>query len=200
MQKCRLCQLREIDLVWNLGPSPYGDNFRPSRSEAIIESLHNFALGICKSCNLLQLCHETNLNEQYHQYLYLTKNTNNLIMYYSQLHKDLVQKFEINTDDLVIDIGGNDGSFLETFLTNGFTNLISIDPSIPAKKVSQDKGIKVLDEFFSKDAVEKIMNQNKVPKLISINYTLANVSNLQEFFENILKIMDSKTIISIVTG
>lgn len=197
---CRNGCKSPITELWNLGPAPYGDLFSPTIDAAKKNNLYPFRLGSCSQCGLLQLCDKTDLRKQYDDYLYLTQVTNNLVDFYSQICERLITEYKLTTTDFILDIGGNDGSFLSNFRKHGFSKLLSVDPAKSAQIESEKKKIAVFREYFDSSSVNKILMNFGRPRLISINYTFANIENLAEFCDNLYNLMDSNTLVSICTG
>lgn len=196
---CRGCMTDSLDLIWALADSPYGDQFKNSRSEAIALPSCSLNLIYCKNCKLLQLAEIPNFTEIYSNYLYRTNITNALDSYYNQLSLKLIDEYNLNSKSTVIDIGSNDGTFLSFFQKQGIQSL-GIEPTVTSAKQAIDKGIQTFNGFMNLDACEFIKSKAKTVDLISINYTLANIHELNETFELIISLMSDETILSIVTG
>jgi hypothetical protein len=168
-------------LLWKLPDAPLGDNYKSEEMEA--SQVQLFSHSIC---------------EQYDNYLYRTSNTFGLTEYYKELAEDLSRKF-MNANDLVVDIGGNEGLILKYFMQLGF-NVLLIDPS-PAAREALLNGIEAINDYFSEELARSLMKVRKQKaKLVLINYTLANIPNLDDFFTGVSTILDDDGIVSIVTG
>jgi SAM-dependent methyltransferase len=198
IKECRYCQNKHLIKLWSFPTSPYGDSFQVSKTLAKSLSEHSMTLAICNNCNLVQLLEITNISEQYDEYLYRSSNTNALGEYYQELSRDLLHEYQIDMNSLIVDIGSNDGTFLEYFAKNNY-DVLGIEPSIPAAQQANSKGINTLNKYFDTDCLETMKGKEKI-SLISINYTLANIPNIMEFFQNLKSIMNNDTLISIVTG
>ena len=147
----------------------------------------------------IQLLEITDTYSTYDNYLYRSSVTHALNSYYQQVVNRLVSDYEIKVDGLIIDIGSNDGTFLTHFYNKGY-QVIGIEPTLKNANDAELKGITTLNEYFEADTVNKILGQFGRPKLISINYTLANIPNLFSFMTNIKSLMDDNTILSVITG
>jgi len=77
----------------------------------------------------------------------------------------LKKKFKIIKEDIVIDIGANDGTLLG-FLDSKKNKLIAVDPTIKKFKKFYKKNIIKVPNFFSFGSVEKYL-KNKKAKLIT---------------------------------
>ena len=66
---CRACSSRNLRVVWDLEKSPYGDLFKQVKSQATALPYHEMTLTLCGNCSLVQIVQETDLEQQYDQYL-----------------------------------------------------------------------------------------------------------------------------------
>ena len=196
---CRICKSRSLYLVHSFLPIPYGDLYKKDRFEALGLVAEDLSLLRCRVCGLLQLRELTRLREQYSEYLYLTSVTNKLVPFYRGVVRNLVSFLNLRDLDHVLDIGSNDGSFLECF-SKVTSNLHGVDPSIPAGKIAMEKGIEVSNAFFGSDYSRVYADQKPKPRLITCNYTIANVPDLDEFFISVRRIMSSETLLNVITG
>ncbi len=196
---CRSCGSAKLEEAWQLEDSPYGDLYKNTAKEAQEVNFETLTLGFCDNCKMLQLLEITDLPTTYDDYLYRSSVTNALSSYYEQTVSRLISEYGLSQGDLVVDIGSNDGTFLSIFLKNGF-NVLGVEPTQENAKTAEMRGVHTLNEYFESQTVDHILRDAKYPKLISINYTLANIPNLLAFLKNITRLMDENTILSIITG
>lgn len=196
---CRICGSLNGNIAFDFGFHAYGDLFQTSQEVAVSLQKHPMVLWRCSVCNLLQLQHETEISTQYDNYLYFTGVTNNLMHYYAELANYLKWRLDLTKDSIIIDIGSNDGSFLKNFKDLG-CSILGVEPSRPASDFANKNQIDTLNNYFTQNAVPQILSRVGMATLISINYTMANLPNLQIFMENLNRISDNNSFISIVTG
>ena len=196
---CRSCKNSDLELVWKLENSPYGDSFKKTAEEATQVKVETLSLGFCDRCKMLQLLEITDTSSTYNNYLYRSSVTNALNSYYQQVSNRLISDYEIKKDELIVDIGSNDGTFLSNFQNKGY-QVIGIEPTLSNAAAAELKGINTLNEYFEADTVEKILGQFGPPKLITVNYTLANIPDLFSFMTSITNLMNENTILSVITG
>lgn len=153
----------------------------------------------CSECSLLQLRHETDLDSQYRNYLYFTKVTHKLGEFYQNVALTLGSKLNISENDLVLDIGSNDGTFLSCF-KNMSSRLLGVDPSKPACEEAQKNGMNALNDYFDAVLASRILREHKAPRLITCNYTIANVPDLDDFFQGISVLTSKDTQVNVITG
>jgi len=199
IDRCRSCENPDLEIVWELENSPYGDLYRSTAKEALEVGFETLTLGFCAACKMLQLLEITDLPSTYDDYLYRSSVTNALSSYYVQTARRLISEYGLSSGDLIVDIGSNDGTFLSGFLNYDF-NVLGIEPTRENANTAELRGINTLNEYFEAQTVDRILRKAGHPKLISINYTLANIPNLVVFFNNIVRLMDENTILSVITG
>lgn len=201
VEACRICGGQDLRRVLDLGRYPYGDAFQNTKGEAKSQVVSPLILVRCSNCRLLQLPPDTNYKDQYLDYLYVTSATNNLDNYYSILVDECISLMQHAADraKLVLDIGSNDGTLLKKFQDYGYT-VVGVEPSTFAASVSRAKGIHTINEFFSSKLSVEFLREFGKCDLISVNYTLANVSDLQDFIQGINLISHDNSFLSIVTG
>lgn len=197
-ESCRICQEKTVEKIWKIVDSAHGDAFKSKKSDAINELSNSLSLGLCKKCTLLQLLETIDLNYQYDSYLYKTSTTNALSDYYRELTSSLIFNYQLTKNELILDIGSNDGTFLKFFKAQGY-RVLGIEPSKPTAEEANLNEIHTINAFFDENLIPTLKDLNKI-SLIAVNYTIANVPNLKKFFDNITTIMEDNTLLSIVTG
>ena len=197
--ECRSCSSDKIEVIWELEKTPYGDLFKASKAEAKKLELQFLTLVICSNCSLLQLLNNPEIQVIYENYLYRTSITNPLFSCYNQLANRLVNEYRISKDDLVVDIGSNDGTFLGNFKDKGI-KVIGVEPTLKSAQVALDNGIATFTGYFDIEACNFIVKQPEKLALVSANYVLANIVDLKSFFTLITSLMTDKTVFSVVTG
>ena len=196
---CRSCGSTNLSTVWNLSNSPYGDFYKPTEEEAINVKFETLSLGFCTDCKMLQLLEITDLTATYDDYLYRSSITNALSSYYEQMAIRLISEYSLEPQELIVDIGSNDGTFLSNFLSKGF-KVVGVEPTRSNAVTSELNGIYTINEYFEGHTANRILKEYGYPRLISMNYTLANLPNLLSFFANVERLMNSNTILSVITG
>ena len=191
---CRLCNSKHLFEILDLGRTPIGDNYTKNKNKSQLIPLKLFC---CDTCNFKQTSHVVNEKKVYGDYLYTTSTSAGLRKHFQESFKFL-KKFHnnLNKNDLILDIGSNDGSNLEIFKKNTF-NVIGVEPARSLAKLSNKKKILTLNSFFNKQTSNLIKNKYGTPKIICIYNLFANIDDLDEFVKNLLNLIDKNTIIAI---
>ena len=124
------------------------------------------------SCGLVQLGHRHDLSAMYDAYPY-TSSTNSSM---SKILQDVAESGRalghLEPGDLILDIGGNDGSLLSFFKDDPYT-LISIDPAQNVAPVFQSENYTPVRGFFSKNALRGVSEKKaKIAFSVAMFYHL----------------------------
>ena len=87
------------------------------------------------------------------EYPYTSSTTKILRDNFEQLSEEVFSKFKITKNDLVLDIGSNDGNLLSNFKTR--TRILGITPE-NIGKLAIEKGIPTILEYFTKELSNNI--------------------------------------------
>lgn len=196
---CRSCNDIGLTSLWNFGEVPHGDSFEIEQEKATKCSLYTLDLGICNSCQLLQLTHDVDIEQIYNNYLYESKVTVGLNVYYRELASELFTTY-LKKGDLVVDVGSNDGTFLENFFKLG-CQVRGIEPSTKAINAARQKFIPSTLGYLSPEVLSQIQEEYRVrPKVVSFNYVLANMQKPLDALRMVSNVLEEGGIVSIITG
>jgi len=186
---CRSCKSKKLYYLFSLGDHYFTGIFPQNKNTTVPKG--KLTLLMCKNCSLVQLSENFNLNKMYgNNYGYRTGLNLSMVNHIKEKVNYLKNKFEINNEDLVLDIGSNDGTLLKFFNKN---NLIGIDPTISKFSKYYPKKIKKVANFFSKKNLDKILNKKKI-KLITSIAMFYDLPDPISFAKDIYNILDDEGI------
>ena len=197
IKTCRACSSKRLQKKIILKPMPLGDKYASKKN--LFNRFIEINIIECKNCNHLQTSTTTDAQKLYSKFLSRPQAINqNLSKDYMDYAKDLFKY--INKKDLVVDIGSNDGGFLNLFRKKGFKNLVGVEPAKNLSYHANKKKIKTINDFFSSKVVSKIYKKfNKKAKIVINNHSLSNIHNVNEVIKNVSHILHDKGIYSIQT-
>jgi len=106
--------------------------------------------------------------------------------HFSEIVTEVVKNFSLTKDDLVVDVGSNDGTLLKGFKQFGIKTL-GVEPATNVALVAERDGIETLNDFFSAEVARKIIERNGHAKVIIGTNVFGHVNDL----DNILQAVDS---------
>ena len=139
----------------------------------------------CPACSLFQLKYQPNPNKLFHDnYAFFANTSNYMQNHFQALSKKIINNFSINKDDLIIEIGNNDGGMVRFFNDLGYKHL-GVDPSKNVSDFAKSLGVNVLNDFFNIKTAEQIKNEYGKAKVFLSANTLAHIPDINSVFEGI---------------
>jgi len=188
--ECRSCKSKKLVEIFSLGSQKLTGVFPTSKKQKV--SGGNLDLILCKNCTLLQLKHSFDANEMYGEnYGYMSSLNASMIEHLKKKSRSLINLSQLKKNEIVLDIGSNDGTFLSFFSKKNL--LIGIDPTIKKFKNFYRKDIIKIPDFFSFKNIKESIGKKKVKLITSISmfYDLENPVN---FAKDIEKTLDNNGI------
>ena len=182
--KCRLCESSKLIELLDIGKvNNYTANTGISlrKNAPSLNSRSPLTLYLCQMCSNIQLGEVFNPEFLYSNFQYESKITLGLESHFSSLAGEIRSILNIKKNDVVLDVGSNDGSFLKNF--NGYAKIIGIEPGKKLAEKANAQGIFTLNKFFNIDLAFEIRKKYKKAKVIFCANTIANLDNLDEIFE-----------------
>jgi SAM-dependent methyltransferase len=175
MPRCRLCSGTELQLVTDLGMLPVS---RPHRPRAGAEPRYPLAAHLCASCGLLQV-----VNPVAPEVLY-RDSENYTTSFQAHPHVDeLIRTLLAHTEATsVIEIGCNDGAFLESLRSAGFGPLTGIEPNHQAAELAKQKGFAIHEAMLTEELAGEIAAANGQIDLVAARHVVEHVVDLDAFF------------------
>ena len=167
IKNCRACKDKNLKKVINLGShSITGDFLLKIKKEYPKISLK---LLFCEKCYLLQLENTTNPKILYKNYWYISGTNQTMRNHLKKLANEVKKKINLKTGDSILDIGCNDGTFLNNFISKNI-NLYGIDPAKNPTALIKNKKIKLINNFFNKKPLLKVgIKKNSIKLITSIS-------------------------------
>lgn len=192
--KCRLCNNYNINVFFNLEPSPLANNFVliPQKQELI-----PLDICICNECKHIQLLQIVNPNLQYINYLYVSSTSNTMVNHLKSNVLNFVNVLNLQNTDYILEIGANDGVCVKYLLENGFNNVVGIDP---AKNINKRHNLPIICDFFNTNSGEYLKQNYQPFKLIYAFHCCAHIEDINNVFETVYDILDENGTFIIEVG
>ena len=136
----------------------------------------------CPDCKLIQLLDIVDRKEMFDDYAFLTATANTSLVHFDEYAEELARRLALNSADLVVDIGSNDGTLLKAFKRRG-ASVLGIEPARNVANLAIESGVPTLNEYFGRATVEKI-GKGKA-KIIAANNVVSHVGDLNGFVESV---------------
>ena len=107
--KCRSCFSENLSDILDLGMQPWCGNFL-TKEQLGKEEYYPLKLVFCEDCELLQLDHTVPKEVMFSEHDYLSGTTKTLRRHFLELAIENKGQLNLSNSDLIVDIGGNDGT------------------------------------------------------------------------------------------
>jgi hypothetical protein len=193
IRKCRICGNENLAPVLQLGIQTLTGVFPANKNQKITSG--PLELVKCedddsgKTCGLLQLKHSYDLSEMYGlNYGYRSGLNQTMVEHLHNKVRKISALVKLNPQDLIIDIGSNDGTLLNGYPSHQYT-LAGIDPTGKKFREYYPQHIHLITEFFSAATVKNHFGSQKAKVITSIAMFYDLESPL-DFMQEIFDILD----------
>ena len=196
---CRLCASTDLENVLTLRPSPLGDQYLPKGGSAKSANLIPFGISRCNSCNNFQT--ETAVDREHYSHCLTRPAAVNKVL--SKSYRDsvpkLIEMVNLVPEDLVLEIGSNDGNFASAFVDMGF-RCLGVDPALNLVEFAEKRGVPTLVEFFDSKLGHEIIRKHGKAKVVIANFVIANVDDLDDFMAGVVAVLASDGVLTVETN
>lgn len=182
--QCRSCGAKNGALTLDLGVQPLANNLLRSEDLSKPEPKFPLRLAVCQSCWLMQIVDLVPPVQLFSEYLYFSSFSDLMLSHAKQAATRYIKDFSLGKQSLVVEIASNDGYFLQYFHGAGVPCL-GIEPAANIARVSLEKGIETLVEFFGNGLAEKITKENRKADLILGNNVFAHAPDTNDFVKGL---------------
>lgn len=188
--QCQVCGHHDLQEVLNLGHQPLCDTLLTQADLSRPEIHYPLRQMWCPKCTLSQIDYVVPGTEVYHpEYPYRSGVTRELAAYQAELARDVVRLLQLPSDSLVVDIGSNDGTLLSGFRDLGM-RVQGVEPTNIAK-YAREVGIETLQEPFTPDTAQKIVDSRGRATLVTATNVFAHMQGLGDFLEGLEVLIDA---------
>jgi hypothetical protein len=168
---------------------PLANAFRKKKD--IAEKQYDLSVGFCSKCYLVQLMKHVSPQELFEDYVYFSSVTKSILVHSQKTSEDFIKRFHLNSKNLVMEVGSNDGVYLQFYKKKGIP-VLGIDPAKNIAKVANKKGIKTLPEFFGLSLAKKLANKNIKADLFYGANVSAHVPQIVGFVKGVKVVLKDK--------
>lgn len=177
---CQVCNSAKLHLILDLGHQPLCNTLLTKDMLNQSEKTYPLRMLWCQNCTCVQLDYCVDGKLVYHpNYPYRSGITKELAEYQKKISESLIKKYDLKPEDLVVDVGSNDGTLLCGFKNNGI-RVLGVEPTNIAK-IARSQGIDTVQAFFDIETSKKIKRKVGEASLIITTNTFAHMQTIGEF-------------------
>lgn len=180
MNSCRLCGADGLLQLIDFGEHPIAHRFLLDPSDK--EYVHPVIACLCERCGLIQLEDPIPPDELYTAYNWLSSwkwnpHVPRLV--------DLVERFSPDSKKAsrIVEVGSNDGSFLESLRKRGFIDLLGVEPAEDAREAGRQRNLDIVGAYFTPATAQAIVETHGKCDFFVSRQMLEHVGGLRQFAE-----------------
>jgi cyclopropane fatty-acyl-phospholipid synthase-like methyltransferase len=192
INKCPITDSETSMVYLNLGDIPLVNNLNNSKQESLECKKYPLSVQLFTDSGLSSLTIEIDPNILYSNYLYKSGVSEPYIKHCMDMFEFVDHYLELTEHDNILDIGGNDGTLLKTFLKQkSYLNVLNIDASTNLTNEAIQNNIPSINKFWNSKLAKEI---NKKFKLITTTNCFQHTFPIKDFVYGISLALENRGI------
>ncbi|HYM33954.1 MAG TPA: class I SAM-dependent methyltransferase [Steroidobacteraceae bacterium] len=190
MENCQICGTAGLETVLSLGYMPPVNQMVPVGAVLRQQPWFPTNLLYCPQCELVQLglCVDPTIIFP-PEYPYTSGTTKLLRDNFAELYAESSAMLRLGKDDLVVDIGSNDGTLLANFQAGGH-RVLGIEPT-DVGQIAAKRGIATVQRYFAPAVARDIREKYGPAKLVTAANCFAHIEDIHAIVDGILEMLAS---------
>lgn len=187
IDRCRVCECDSLDTVLKIDEQYLSPTFVKTNKNNFLSQIKvPLTLVLCRNCKLLQLKETVNPDLLYKDYFYRTSINDTMRNDLKALVDSCLHQAAPSPNDIVLDIGANDGTMVSFFPSN--LRRVGVEPAENIDWSSVEDSITIVNDYFSQKALESVLQEDKV-KIITSCAMFYDIDKPNEFVQDIKRIL-----------
>jgi SAM-dependent methyltransferase len=188
VEYCQVCGHAPLDDVLSLGYMPPVNQMVPIGQGPRQQPWFPTNLLHCRNCDLVQLGLAVDPVIIFPpEYPYTSGTTKLLRDNFADLHRESTALLGLGADDLVVDIGSNDGTLLSNF-QNGGHRVLGIEPT-DVGDIANGKGIPTLKRYFGFDLAREVKREHGAASVVTAANCFAHIEDVHAIVDGIVEML-----------
>ena len=186
---CKITK-KKIKPFMSFGKMPIANGFL-EKKDFNKEFFFDMEVGFSEDLSLFQLRDHPSPEQMFNnKYPFFTGSSAYMKIHF--LHfAEFIKENYLNDNSKIIEIGSNDGTFLENFMNSNLES-IGFEPSANVAAIANKKGINTLNSFFNQDSIDQIKNFKGKTDVIYAANVICHVPDLSNLIKSIDKLLSKK--------
>jgi hypothetical protein len=191
VERCQICDNPALESVLFLGYLPPVNQMRLIGERPKEQPAYPAELLYCPHCQLVQLGLIVDPQILFPpEYPYTSGTTKILRDNFAEMYSECKTLVPLTHEDLIVDIGSNDGTLLSNFKDGGH-RVQGIEPT-QMGNLAHERGIPTEISFFGREIAQQVKAKQGTAKVITATNVFAHIENVHEILESLLLLLDDK--------
>ena len=188
VERCQVCGSGDLSPVLFLGYLPPVNQMPRIGERPHEQPAYPAELLYCNQCRLAQLGLIVDPEILFPpEYPYSSGTTALLRRNFTELYQEASSLLVLRPDDLVVDIGSNDGTLLSNFQAGGH-RVLGIEPTLQ-REIAQQRGIPSVGAFFDSPTARQVRTEHGPARVITAANVFAHIEDIHSIVEGILLLL-----------
>lgn len=180
---CRICRSDRLALFLDLGEQPLANALLDREALEKPEPRYPLRVFFCENCNLAGLREIIRPEVLFRDYVYFTSAMPRVPEHFRKYAEEAVRRFTVSPDDLVLEIGSNDGILLSAIKDR--VRVLGVDPALNIAKVANECGVPTIAEFFDESLARRIREEHGPAAVIIGNNVVAHIDDHHDLLRGV---------------
>jgi hypothetical protein len=184
---CRICAGKDLIQVLDLGSPPPANAYLTQEDLGKPEPTFPLVLSFCRTCSLAQLLDVVDPEILFKDYRFITGASPPSVEHFRRYAQTAIKPLISSKQDLVVDIGGNDGVLLG--FVKDFARVLNVDPADNLAPLSEQKGVPFYPAFFSSQVADDLIARYGPARVVTANNVFAHTDPLRDAFAGVANLI-----------
>ncbi len=186
-ESCGICNGKNLLPVIDLGEMPVSNNFLPDQKSFEKEGKFPLTVSLCDNCKSFQLSHIVSPEFIFNNYSYATGASAPLVNHFHNLADEIADRHIDSPNDLVVEVGSNDGSLLLRIKDRA--KILGVDPAPNIAKEAVKNGVPTEIGFFGQKLSKDLRSKFGLAKVVVANNVMAHIDDIQDAFKGVRSLL-----------
>lgn len=183
LKKCRLCFSKKIYNFLDFGLFPLAGSFLKKKAIPK-EKLYPLKVQYCLNCSNVQINTVISIKKLFNNYFYFSSKIKTLVEHFYDFKEILKRNFLLNNKSFVVEIGCNDGVFLQ-HLHNDKIRYLGVDPATNIVKSVKNLNLNILNKPFTAEICRYILKKYDYADLIISSFSFAHIDDMHDVMNGV---------------
>ena len=185
---CRVCHSEHLEQFLDLGDQPHCDSLLRPEDLSHREPYYPLQVCFCHDCTAVQINYTVPKETMFGEYLYVSGTTQTLRTHFQNSTDRLVARLGLQPNDLVVDIGSNDGTWLACYQKHSLRTL-GVDGARNLAEMANQRGIETWARFFNVEVAHEIIATKGRAQLVTAAGVFFHLEELHSVTEGIAELI-----------